>query len=549
MSEKDQREITYILNQKDAAYNATFERREAAYELWQLYQNRQDYGNKKEWQSKIFVPKVFMSIEQATSVVKRAILQPRRLFKLEPIDPNDEIAVQNRGAVEELLKRAIKDSNFAATYAEMIKEGFLVGLGVPKVFWEDGLRYANVSTTQSYIDPDYQVGPLNNPQFIIEEKEMDLAELKELAQRVNRDAGRSVYNMREINSIKSDGEGFERKERERLRKGLQHHVEVDRRVNILEFWGDIIDPQTNKVKKNQLRIVANKRNMIRSQDNPFIHGRLPYVPTTPIPYPHRGSWGVSLVEPIAKMQYAYNNIINLSIDNLNFSVNKVYQYQPSNLVNPRSLTRLYPGKLVATHNSSDAIKEVRTSNIGQDSFAAMGLLQSEIQKGTAVTEFLMGTAGGSKTATEAELKTAQAQGIFDTMARGIEINSLAPIIEMSFDLMAQFGQIPQGLRGKYKFEVGGLSLLLVRREQTERVQAVLGLALQSQTIQSMTDIRKLYEKYLSLLNLDDVFSTEEQGPNQDQEQQIGQDAKEQAKKQVSGMSDEEILAAAEQMGI
>ena len=549
MSDKDQREITYILNQKDAAYNATFERREAAYELWQLYQNRQDYGNKKDWQSKIFVPKVFMSIEQATSVVKRAILQPRRLFKLEPLDPNDEIAVQNRAGVEEMLKRAIKDSNFAATYAEMIKEGFLVGLGLPKVLWEDGLRYANVSTTQSYIDPDYQVGPLNNPQFIIEEKEMDLAELKELAQRVNRDAGRSVYNMREINSIKSDGEGFERKERERLRKGLQHHVEVDRRVNILEFWGDIIDPQTNKVKKNQLRIVANKRNMIRSQDNPFIHGRLPYVPTTPIPYPHRGSWGVSLVEPIAKMQYAYNNIINLSIDNLNFSVNKVYQYQPSNLVNPRSLTQLYPGKLVATHNSQDAIKEVRTSNIGQDSFAAMGLLQSEIQKGTAVTEFLMGTAGGSKTATEAELKTAQAQGIFDTMARGIEINSLAPMIEMSFDLMAQFGQIPQELRGKYKFEVGGLSLLLVRREQTERVQTVLGLALQSQTIGSMTDIRKLYEKYLSLLNLDDVISTEEQGPNQDQQQQIGQDAQEQAQKQVAGMSDEEILAAAEEMGI
>ena len=31
--------------------------------------------------------------------------------------------------------------------------------------------------------------------------------------------------------------------------------------------------------------------------------------------------------------------------NLNYSVNKVFEYQPSNLVNPRSLTRLYPGKL------------------------------------------------------------------------------------------------------------------------------------------------------------------------------------------------------------
>jgi hypothetical protein len=296
-------------------------------------------------------------------------------------------------------------------------------------------------------------------------------------------------------------------------------------------------------------MVANKKNIVRKQDNPFDHGQLPYVPTTPIPYPHRGSWGVSLVEPVVKMQYAYNNIINLSIDNLNFSVNKVYQYQPSNLVNPRSLTRLYPGKLVATHNGADAIKEVRTSNIGQDSFAAMGLLQSEIQKGTAVTEFLLGTAGGSKTATEAKIKTAQAQGIFDTIARSIEINSLAPIIKMVFDLMVQFGEIPAELKDRYKFEVGGLSLLLVRQEQTSNVQQVLGAALQNETLADMTNIRELYSKYLELLNLEDVLVDEQQGPNKDQERQIDQQTQEQAQKQVAGMSDEEILAAAEELGV
>jgi hypothetical protein len=549
MSDKDQKEITYILNQKQQAYDATFERREAAYELWQLYQNRQDYSNKKEWQSKIFVPKIFMAIEQATSVVKRAILSPRRLFKMDVIDPKDEVAREIMPLVEEKLKRRIKESNFATSYAETIKEGFLTGLGVPKVLWENGPLFVNVAGTQTYIDPDYEVGPVNRPKFIIEEKEMDLAELKDMASRINKEAGQNLFNMREINAIKTDGEGFERKEREQLRKGLQHFVENDRRVNIIEFWGDIVDNETNKVKKNQYRMVANKKNIVRKQDNPFDHGQLPYVPTTPIPYPHRGSWGVSLVEPVVKMQYAYNNIINLSIDNLNFSVNKVYQYQPSNLVNPRSLTRLYPGKLVATHNGADAIKEVRTSNIGQDSFAAMGLLQSEIQKGTAVTEFLLGTAGGSKTATEAKIKTAQAQGIFDTIARSIEINSLAPIIKMVFDLMVQFGEIPAELKDRYKFEVGGLSLLLVRQEQTSNVQQVLGAALQNETLADMTNIRELYSKYLELLNLEDVLVDEQQGPNKDQERQIDQQTQEQAQKQVAGMSDEEILAAAEELGV
>ena len=100
MSVKTDKEIQYILNLKTEAEDATRDRRQAADELWSLYQNRQDYSRKKDWQSKIFVPKVFMSVEQATSVVKRAIMSPRRLFKLAPLDPDDEAAKDARPDVE-----------------------------------------------------------------------------------------------------------------------------------------------------------------------------------------------------------------------------------------------------------------------------------------------------------------------------------------------------------------------------------------------------------------------------------------------------------------
>ncbi|KKL61149.1 hypothetical protein LCGC14_2198220, partial [marine sediment metagenome] len=481
-----QEEINYILTLRREADDATRDRRLAADELWTLYQNRQNYSRKKDWQSKIFVPKIFMSVEQATAIVKRAIMSPKRLFKIEPISPDDEVAKEKLKDVDRVLKRHLKESNFATSYAETMKEAFLVGVGVPKVLWEGGLRFVNVPTSKFFRDPDWQAGSFEPPKYDIEEKEMDLSELKDMAKRINTDAGRSIYNMAEINKIKEDQRDIEHETEERIRRGISQHNKVDKRVVLTEFWGTLVDKKTNKVKKNQLRVVANQRLIIRSQDNPFEPQRSPYVPTTPIIYPHRGIWGISLVEPIVKMQYAYNNIINLGIDNLNFSVNKIFEYQPSNLVNPRSLTQLYPGKLVAKHSSAPAIQEVRTSGLGQDSFMVLDLLQSEMQKGTAITEFLLGTAGKSKTATEAELKTAQAQGLFDTIARDIETNSLALIIQMSFDRLIQFGVIPEELRGKYKFDVGGLSLLLVRREQTERIQQVLGLALQSQTVAQMT---------------------------------------------------------------
>jgi hypothetical protein len=123
------------------------------------------------------------------------------------------------------------------------------------------------------------------------------------------------------------------------------------------------------------------------------------------------------------------------------------------------------------------------------------------------------------------------------------------MIEMAFDLLIQYGEIPAELRGRYKFDVGGLSLLLVRREQIERITQVLMLALQNETVASMTDIRELYSKLLNFYNLEDVMADDIQGPNADQQHLINQQAQEQAKKQVAGMSDEEVMAAANEMGV
>ena len=137
---KKDEEVKYILNLKKEADDATRDRRRQADELWSLYQNNQDYGKKKDWQSKVFVPKIFMAIEQATAIVKRAVMSPRRLFKLTPIHPDDELAKKNRQEAERLLKRRLKESNFATSYAESMKEAFITGLGLPKVLWERGLN-------------------------------------------------------------------------------------------------------------------------------------------------------------------------------------------------------------------------------------------------------------------------------------------------------------------------------------------------------------------------------------------------------------------------
>ncbi len=546
MSQKDEHTIQYIANLKKEAKDSTRERRTEANELWTLYQNKQDYSDKKDWQSKVCVPKVFMAVEQASAMVKRAIMSPSRLFRAVPMDKDDQEAEINRPKVEKLMKDKLRESNFVDAYSGHIKSSFLLGFGACKVLWDNGLSFSNVDVFDLYIDPDYRLDANGFPKFHIEHKEMDLFALQEMAKRINREAGRTIY--KNISKITEDARDSERDYAEQIRRGISEHNKTDKRIRLDEYWGDIVE-KGKVTKKNQIVVIANERQLIRQQDNPFIHKKAPYVLTTPLVYPHRGVWGVSLAAPVIRLQYAYNNIINLYIDNLNYSVNKIFEYQPTNLLNPKGLTYIYPGKMIAKHTAQPAIAEVRTQQVGNDSLLGLQLINNEIENGTAVTEYVKGSSGKTQTKAEVEIKTAQAEGMFDTIARDIETNSLQPLIEMCFELLVQFGEIPPELRGKYKFQVGGLTLLLLRQEQLRSMSEVLGLALNSKTISQMTDIPELWKKYLNARNLDDVYTEQPQGPNPDQTARIQAQAAQAAKKDVASMAPEQQQAALQNIGV
>lgn len=544
-SRRDKKEVLYILSKKKQAERALWERRRIMDELWMLYQNKQDWSNKKAWQAKIFVPKIFSTIEQAAAVVKRAVLATSTLFSIETRQREDEIAEKAKPQVEKEFKRVIDDSNFADSYGEMTKSSFITGLGVPKIIWNSGLEFFNVDAKDIFVDPYFMPSSKKPPLYVIENKEMPLAELKSMAKETNRLAGRQVFRMSEINQL-ADHQPEDKEEwKRRQRRGINPHNKIDNNVVIDEFWGDIIDNDNDTIKRNQLIWVANRSRIIRRQDNPFRHGQNPYVLTSPIIYPHRGVAGISLVEHIVAMQYAINNVTNLAVDNLNYSVNKIFEVQATNLLNPKSLTQMYPGKVVFKHSPQEAIREVRTSGVGQDTFNVIGMLDQGIQKGTGVTDFLTGSVARSgTTATETRIKTAQAQGVFDVIARNLEVNSIRPLLMMAFSLWEQFNpNLPEGISNAYNFNVGGLSLLLKEQEQAQRLTQILQFALSSPDIAQFTNIREGWKKLLALWEHGDIFVDQPQKPGVASQQNMEQAAAEQAKSIVAGMSEEEIRSA------
>lgn len=586
--------VKYVLDCKQEAEDASKDRRAKWAELWQLYQNQQNFEGKMSWQSKCVMPKLFAQVEKASAEIKRAMLQSSRLFKFELADDSlqDEInrladKLKKTAAIREVvpynilrkrlielqtkqdeiltaldsdekrLKKAIGETNLIRAYSQVTKTTFLLGLGVPKVIWDaknGRTKYENVNVSNMYISPDFDPVKDDRPSYSVEYKEIGLSQLKKMAKEANK-SGVEVFDLKEIEKITDDWKAQEEEVRKNADTGktAETSVKKPKKVGLLEFWGDYIDDETGEIEENILMVIANEKYLIRKQDNPFKHGMSPYIFTVVIDYPHRGWCGVSLVESAVKPIYTYNNIVNMLVDNLNFMVNKMYEYNPNNLIGVQDITSIYPGKTIKTQaaNGSRVFQEITTSQSGiEGCIRALDILNGNLQEGTFVTEFLQGLVSKKpKTLGEIEIKTAESRGMFDVIAREIEETSLKPMLEMTYDLYSQFAGWPER-KGLYQISVNGVTLLLLQKQQMEYISQVLMLALKDPNINQRTDIDDLYRKLLGIYNLSDVYiepgsmQTETGELTPEQNNAVVQKAQMDAKQTVAQMSPQQITRLA-----
>ena len=540
--------IGYIKACKNEAYDASKPRRELQRELWLLFQSKEDWSKKKDWQSKAFIPKIFNAIVRAASLVKKAILQTSKLFNMELEDEkvtpiksmirelkrdltkepgNEELLKEVKAAEEQLnileeqlaederrFKKALKKSNFARAYGEMITSAMLLGIGVLKRLWnttKKKLRYENVDILNIYISPEYMPYEDDNPDYLIEYMEMSLAKLRKMAEDTNKEAKEDIFDMTEVDKVKGGYTRTDEQQKEKQRRGLGQFTRVSKKVGILVFWGNVISKDGKEMKENQLMMLANEKYLIRKQDNPFDDGKYPYEITVPMVYPHRGTGGISLVESSVRLQYTLNNILNLTVDNLNFIVNKVKTYDPNRLKKPQEIYSVYPGKMIPVISGvGKVIDEVVSTPLGQDVWKSYEIFSKEIEEANYVTEFLTGMPGRKqKTLGEVEIKTAESHGMFDTIARELELNSIKPTLKNSYSLLVQFSDF----KGSYEFNVGGLSLMLLMKDQIDKLMNALMIALKfPDQLGQITQIDELWEKLMSIWNLSELYKEREELP-------------------------------------
>jgi hypothetical protein len=151
----------------------------------------------------------------------------------------------------------------------------------------------------------------------------------------------------------------------------------------------------------------------------------------------------------------------------------------------------------------------------------MEALSSEMEKATGVTELLMGsTQTGSKTATEVELKTSQAKGLFNIIAKDLEENSIKPLIKRAARLLDKLGS--ESIGTEYKYKVGGVSLILDEKRQVEKITSILSLIGKNRNLVEKIDIEKLINRLLTSLDMEDVIKEETEEPEKIPDQVQGQ---------------------------
>lgn len=467
---------TYITEWRRQLKNQRHDQTNLWVECWQLYRGVEDWSDKDEWMSKISLPKPWAAVKQGVSTIRRLLGGAKDPWVLEPYNPDDLLLQTRAEKMTRLTKVFLEKAEYMNAFAEGLESGFIMGLGLWKVWW--GLT-PRVSTkvieapmpisgeaeaipyggTQRQVVRDEilegrlfvkAVDPfkfwwlpgsrLNQWVGTLEEIEMPKWKLMEMAEAGIFDP-KVVEKLQTKNTNESEQYEFIRfNRRPNLNNGPNKDTGM---VQLLEYYGPIIIDGVI-IERNAHVILGNDKEVLVAQPNQFWNQRAPYVGFTPLTVPFRTE-GVGLIEMTRAVNKAMSKLANMSVDTLMFKLAPILEVDIEAYENPEDLeTGIMPGKLFRRNMSrlsnGPAMQPIVFEDISQGSIAVAAQLDRAAQEGSLVSEIqnALPRFRGVQTATEIETKQANQESFFGDLAANIEQSALKPIIELANDLIFQF---------------------------------------------------------------------------------------------------------------
>jgi hypothetical protein len=501
---------------------------------WDVYMGRQDWRHKQEGQSKEFLPKVPVSVEQMGALIKRGLIQFGDYFSVS-VDSDIQQLISG-SQIRTLLKCFLEDlwgpnntsNTFPLVISDGVKQALLKSLIILKVHGgnykrrtfrfekgsaELGMEEAANSSPlimeeedqwKLRIDllrfEDYYPDPSGMDLYEIHRCERDLHEVLEMAEV-------GVYDKTAVNQL--IGSSHERPEDEELsEEDRGHDISVKpsfrKKVLIDEFWGTLLDDNGEVAHRNVVATIANEKFLIRPPEpNPFWHQESPFVVRPLIRVPH-SVWHKALYDHGSDLNLAINELFNLMLDGGMAAVWGIKQLRIEDLEDPRQVEAgIRQGQTLAVKqtlpNNAKVLETVSEGDVPRDAMAVFDFLNKEYHTAVMSNELNVGALPPKQVLATEVLQSSQSQNLMlDGIIADLEVLISDTLRKSWLNILQNADDIPKEafptmadrrvamllmqaspeerfalFAGKCKMKVFGLSGTLTRALDFQKIMAML----------------------------------------------------------------------------
>jgi hypothetical protein len=506
------------------------------------YHMKQDFSYKLKGQSKEYLPKMAMAVEQGANFMQQGVVDMDDWFRVYPSPGLNEDAMKIKPAwIFKLLVRQLEKAGFMTKVGDAAKLGMLGSLmiakvggqfkPVPRFKVESKMKGGKLSRKlikqedkrwQLRVDliqpADFRIDPTGRGLYKMQDIYMDMYEIEALSK-----GDDAIYDPKVVAELKSMGgpQGSLR-DGTRARETGQNvsHNSYRKQHKVTEVWGNFIDEDGELLFENCVMTVVDDMHILQEPtENPYWHGEDPFIVCPLLTVP--GSvWGKALMDAPAALNNAINEMFNLILDGGIMAVHGIKQLREAWLEDPSQVEDgIVPGDTLRVNSAcppgATALERVDTATVPADGINVFNLLQQEHNVAALTNDFRMGAQPFRQVKATEVVESSQAiTSMFSGIAKHVEADFIKPILEKAWKTAAQHmndldTSELEGLLGQKQarmlqalgqeelfaqtvqdcaFEVFGISANLNKQKDFTKLQALL------QTVSSVPMLAEEFQK-------------------------------------------------------
>lgn len=391
------------VSESDEARRSRMEQNKLNFEMYNM---NQDFSHKVEGQSKEFIPKTFIAVEQLTANLLQGIFDTKKWFSTSSSKKaaDDEL---NDDDVWKILDYRIRQMKFSTTLADALKSGFIGSLVILKLHGYKKKRLDQVEEVEGKIkkvyknfrdscfktirQEDFFIDPTGSGLYLAEKMYLDHHVLIERAKEEPEN-----YYMERILDLQSDEDSDEKAEKSRETGQDISSVNSRKRVAVYDFYGTVVN-EKGEVLLRDINLLFDKNGKILSKPmpSPLWERENPYLFTGIIRVPN-SVWHKALIDAPAALNKALNEMFNLILDSGLMATHGIKQVREDWLEDPSEIANgVTPGMTLRVNSNAPAdgkvLQRVDTSTPNNEGPVVYNMTEREFNMAAFSNDLRMGS--------------------------------------------------------------------------------------------------------------------------------------------------------------